>query len=454
MSTELRPKVRLCPSMGRRSSSRLSVAFGFACGALAILACTSVSNARADAAESRVQERIATLASPELGGRAPGSPGLESARKAVLEWMKSAGLEAGGEGGSWEQTFGPKDLPHGATLRTEEAHLPKGASWDDVEFVNLVGVLPGKGGSGAHGGAESVVIGAHLDHLGTNDGGEVFTGADDNASGVVALLEAAEQLADDGPFDRDIVFVIFDGEECGLLGSRYYVAHPVRPVQNVQAMINLDTVGRMKDRGLLALGVGSALEMADAIRGINLGYEFELGLPEKGPFASDQVPFYEAGVPVVHFTTGPNLDYHHPTDTADKVTIPELAEVGQFAAELAGYLADSETRFTFVPPGADKIAASAPAPGSAPRRVSLGTIPDFARESGGVLLSGVVPGSPAEKAGLQKGDVLVEMDGVEVDNLGDFSGVLKSHQPGDEVEVVVLRGEERVRAKVALVERK
>ena len=136
------------------------------------------------------------------------------------------------------------------------------------------------------------------------------------------------------------------------------------------------------------------------------------------------------------------------------MTIPELAEVGQFAAELAGYLADSETRFTFVPPGADKIAASAPAPGSAPRRVSLGTIPDFARESGGVLLSGVVPGSPAEKAGLQKGDVLVEMDGVEVDNLGDFSGVLKSHQPGDEVEVVVLRGEERVRAKVALVERK
>ena len=98
MSTELRPKVRLCPSMGRRSSSRLSVAFGFACGALAILACTSVSNARADAAESRVQERIATLASPELGGRAPGSPGLESARKAVLEWMKSAVLEAGGEG--------------------------------------------------------------------------------------------------------------------------------------------------------------------------------------------------------------------------------------------------------------------------------------------------------------------------------------------------------------------
>ncbi|MEZ4650245.1 MAG: M20/M25/M40 family metallo-hydrolase [Candidatus Eisenbacteria bacterium] len=439
---------------GRAARARRVQGLTVALATTAMVAFASALPALAGPAESRVEQRITTLASPDLGGRAVGSEGLESARKSVLEWMKSAGLEPGMDG-SWEQTFRATDLPHGVTLRTEEAHLPKGASWEEVEFVNLVGVLPGKGGATTHGGGrESVVIGAHLDHLGTDGEGKVFTGADDNASGVVALLEAAAQLEKDGPFDRDIIFVVFDGEECGLAGSRYYVAHPARPVQNIQAMINLDTVGRMQERGLLALGVGSALEMADAVRGINLGYEFELGLPDKGPFASDQVPFFEAGVPVVHFTTGPNLDYHHATDTADKVTVSELAEVGQFAAELAGYLADSETRLTFVPPGADKIAAAAPAPGSAPRRVSLGTIPDFARESGGVLLSGVVPGSPAEKAGLLKGDVLVEMDGVEVDNLGDFSGILKSHQPGDEVEVVVVRGEEKVRAKVALVERK
>jgi membrane-associated protease RseP (regulator of RpoE activity) len=219
-------------------------------------------------------------------------------------------------------------------------------------------------------------------------------------------------------------------------------------------MINLDTVGRMTERGLLALGSGTALELQETLRGINIGYGFELGIPDKGPFASDHVPFFEAGVPVVHFTTGPNLDYHRASDTADKIATAELVEFSEFVAELVGHLADREDRLTYVPPGAAEAEKMAPAPGSAPRRVSLGTIPDFSRESGGVLLSGVMPESPADKAGLRKGDVLVEMDGTPVDNLGDFSGILKAHQPGDEVGVVVLRGEARITANVTLVERK
>ena len=424
-----------------------------------IVPCGGVHEAVAGTAEDRVSTRVASLADPALEGRASGSAGIATARKLVLAWMEEAGLEPAGSDGSWFQTFRAGDLPAGVSPRTEGVHLPEGSGWDSVEFTNIVSILPGTesaGATGAAGGAvrESVVFGAHLDHLGVGPDHAVFTGADDNASGVVALIEAARQLKADGPYGRDIVFVVFDGEESGELGSRYYVAHPTRPIAGIEAMINLDTVGRMDGRGLLALGSGTALELEETLRGINLGYGFDLGLPEKGPFASDQVPFFEAGVPVVHFTTGPNLDYHRVGDTADKIATTELTELSEFVAELVAHLADKEERLSFVPPGAAQAEKMAPAAGSAPRRVSLGTIPDFARESGGVLLSGVIPESPAEKAGLRKGDVLVEMDGTPVDNLGDFSGILKSHQPGDEVSVVVLRGEEKIQAVVTLVERK
>jgi len=312
-----------------------------------------------------VQERIATLAAPELGGRAPGSPGLESARKAVLEWMKSAGLEAGGEGGSWEQTFGPKDLPHGATLRTEEAHLPKGASWDDVEFVNLVGVLPGKGGSGAHGGAESVVIGAHLDHLGTNDGGEVFTGADDNASGVAAMLELARRFAG-SPMDRTVRWVGYTNEENsnsagGLMGSFVSARNAQNRNEKIVAMMSLEmlgyydetpgsqrypfdqamaarlgmdlpdtgdyigVVGRFEDRGLIDA-------IAASMRSSERANVVAAALPAmvSAIWRSDHGNYWLAGYNAVMITDTSEFrtpHYHMPSDTIDTLDFDRMAGV-------------------------------------------------------------------------------------------------------------------------------
>lgn len=440
---------------------------------LAGLAASHLTFATAVAASdvSRVRELVAQLAHPSLDGRAPGSDGLETARRIVVSAMESAGLQPGAGAdteaaasadpdgprpgdvdfdadAAWLQRFGTADLPVGVAVRPEEVHLPAKVTWESVGLANVIGILPGNG----PGPRECVVVGAHLDHLGTAPDGTVFAGADDNASGVVAMIEAARTLVAEGPYPRDIVFVAFDGEEAGLLGARYFVAHPTHAPTAVQAMVNLDTVGRLDGRSLLALGSGSGAGLTETLQGMNLGYGFDLGLPATGPFASDQVAFFEAGIPVVHFTTGPNPDYHRAGDTPDKTAADGIVEIAAFAAELVAHLADGD-RLAFVPPGAAEAEKMA-APAGPPRRVSLGTIPDFARESGGVLLSGVMPGSPAEGAGLRAGDILVEMDGTPVDNLGDFTGILKAHAPGDEVEVVVVRGVETIRARVTLIERK
>lgn len=408
----------------------------------------------ADAAPDRLETRVASLADPARGGRAPGSSGLAAARAEVQAWMEEAGLAPAAPGGGWTQSFRVADLPPGVAPRGEGIFLEDGAGWDSIELVNLVGRLPAETATGATTPRGAILVGAHLDHLGTGPEGQVYTGADDNASGVAALLEVAELLRGETGLQRDVIFVVFDGEEAGQLGSRYAVAHPPVPIAQTEAMINLDTIGRLEERRLFALGAGSALELTATLEGINLGFGFDLETPEKGPFASDQVPYFEAGVPVVHFTTGPNLDYHSATDTAEKVDAEGLSEIAAYVAELVVHLAGAEEPLTFVPPGAAAMEAAAPPPGSAPRRVSLGTIPDFARESGGVLLSGVVPGSPAEQVDLRQGDLLIEMGGAPVDNLGDFSEILKAYQPGDEVEVVVRRGEETLRKTVTLVERK
>ncbi len=409
----------------------------------------------ADAA--RMLDRVRALSAPEMEGRGPGTQGLEKTAAYITQAFREAGLQPAGNGdpkdpASWMQVFTPSEA-QGGGIRPAE-----GTKWGAVQLRNVIGILPGKAGSGKDaqsGGPEVVVIGAHYDHLGRTEQGEVYPGADDNASGIAVLLEVASELKSAGPFERGIVFVAFSGEEEGTLGSRFYTEAPPVPLAQTAAMLNLDTVGRMEGKKLYVFGSGSSPQFAMMLRGINMGAGFELVTPPSGPFASDQIPFYEKGIPVLHFFTGPNPDYHKPTDTLDKINAGGMAALADFVGEAAAFLADSKVRPEFVPPGA----ASTPPPamagaGGPARRVSLGTIPDFSKESGGVLISGTMPGSPAEAAGFQKGDVIVGIGGDPVDNLGDFSAALKGHAPGDSVEVVFKRDGAEMRRNVRLVERK
>lgn len=378
-----------------------------------------------------LRKDVETLSSEAFEGRGLGTEGLDKALDYVEGRFRDLGLHPMGDEG-YRQPF---PGPGGATL------------------VNLVGLL------GDPGGGRHAVVGAHYDHLGRGEPGEanhgtIHPGADDNASGVAVLLETAHRLKEED-LVHPVLIIAFAGEEKGLLGSAHYVDHPALPLDQCTAMVNLDTVGRLSDGPLMIFGAGTAQELSHVLRGVNYAFRFELQMPEKDPGGSDQMSFVTRGVPAVQLFTGPHPDYHRPGDTADKVDYEGLGKIAGFTTELALYFSGRDEALTYLPPGAEGASAQAP-PSSrgSGRRVSFGSIPDFNHEGEGVLLSGVVPGSPAEKAGLKAGDLVVEFAGVAVEDLRAFSDVLKGLSPGDEADVAFLRDGERMTATVTVVERK
>jgi len=261
------------------------------------------------------------------------------------------------------------------------------------------------------------------------------------------------------------VFVAFSGEEAGLVGSKHYVAHPPFPLEQTIGVINLDTVGRLFDRKVSVLATGSASEWQHIFRGAGFVTGVEGRMIPDGLESSDQKSFIDKGVPAVQVFTDPHPDYHRPSDTADKIDGPGLVRVATFVKEGIVYLGEREQPLTNtiasmrgVAPQA--AAASAPAGGgaggSAPaqgRRVSFGTMPDFAFPGPGVQVAGVTPGSPAEKAGVKEGDVILKVAGQDVANLRGFSEILRGLQPGQTVPVVLRRDGAEQRLDVTVVER-
>ena len=401
---------------------------------LFVLGCLSAVSSPARGNEGKgglLKVDVQALTSDAFEGRGIGTDGLEKALAYVEKRFEEAGLRPFGVKG-YRQPFSG---PGGTTL------------------VNIIGVL------GAAEGEQHVIVGAHYDHLGMGEPGEanygkMHPGADDNASGIAALLECARRLREQGEPARPVVFIAFSGEEKGLLGSAHYVMQPVLPLNKCTGMVNLDTVGRLFDGALTIFGAGTADEFKHILKGVNYGFRFELELPEADPGGSDQVSFVRRGIPAVQIFTGPHEDYHRPGDTADKIDYAGLERIAEFTGELVSYLAGRDEALSFVPPGAEKAAAQVTASGGGGRRVSFGSIPDFNHTGEGVLLSGVIPGSPAEKAGLKAGDLLVEFEGAPVEDLRGLSNILKELSPGDEVNVVFVRGGERRTTTVTVVERK
>jgi aminopeptidase YwaD len=312
--------------------------------------------------------------------------------------------------------------------------------------ANVIGILPG---DDAHLRDEAIVIGAHYDHLGHGGEGslapesigQVHPGADDNASGTTLVLALARAFGASGSRPRTLVFATFAGEELGLLGSAYYVTHPPIPLARTVLMLNADMVGHLREGRLYVGGVDSGTGLRgvvnDAAQG--LGLALELRPSPFGP--SDHTSFYTAGRPVLFLFTGPHDDYHRPSDTWDKINALGLATVATLAARVVDTVARAGTPPTWV-----KV--DAPASSAGPRGSGygayFGVVPDFGGSSGdgapaGVRISGVRPGSPAEKAGLKGGDVIVRFAGVNVRTLEDLTFALRGRRAGDQVQVVVRR---------------
>ncbi len=390
----------------------------------------------------QIEGVIDSLCAPRMEGRVVGSSGIDAAAQFIVNQLRTSGLEPAGDDQGWYQEF----IPAGPLI-ADAVILPDGAAWGSMKVRNIIGRIPGETEG-------SVILGAHYDHLGRNEDGEIMPGADDNASGVAVMLAVAAELAREAPLHRAVLFVAFSGEEVGLLGSRWYVDHPALPLEHTIAMINLDTVGRMEERRLFIFSTETAAEFPRMFNGINLGFGFDLSMSRKAPVASDHIVFAEKGIPAVHFFTGPNADYHRPGDLPEKINLDEVAEIASFTAEAVRFLSDRDRDLTFLPPGAEKLEAPKSEGPRSKRRVSLGSIPDFNDEGEGVLLSGVLPGSPAEKVGLRKGDRVVSVDDGKIGNLEDYSIALKSYDPGDTIRIGFIRDGAILEVSATLVERR
>ena len=319
----------------------------------------------------------------------------------------------------------------------------------DRRADNVIGILPGRDPALA---GESVVIGAHYDHLG-RVGGDVYHGADDNASGTAVVLGLARAFAAAGGAPRSLVFVLFSGEEMGLIGSGHYVRHPMLPLERAAAMVNFDMVGRLRDGRVTVSGV----ESGDALRALATAAAASEPLLavtyRESPFApSDQARFYAAGVPVLFFTTGRHPDYHKPTDTADRLDTAGMARIAAVGLRTVAALASAPRPvYAKVAPPAGGRAREAP--GARPAGGAfLGVTGD--REGGeGVLIGGIVPGSGAERGGLRPGDVVLRIDDSGVGGFEDLVAALGRRRPGETARVVYFRDGEIFTAPITLGER-
>lgn len=381
-------------------------------------------------------ETVRFLADDALEGRFSGSRGEVCAAGFIVAAFEALGLEPAGDEG-FLQT-----LSLGSAVNP---HAPAGSG------RNLVARLPGADPALA---GTAVVLGAHYDHLGrgqfgsTGTVGEIHNGADDNASGVAAMLEAARLIAEGPRPARTIVFVAFTGEELGLIGSSYYAKNPAVPLDRTVAMVNLDMVGRLESGSMIVNGTGTAPEWDELLTRANEGPGIPLVYEPGGFGPSDHTSFYAQEIPVLHFFTNVHGDYHAETDDWDRIDAPGLDRVARLTANVVRRLGERPDRLTVIP-GVDQRDAAA----SEGARPWLGTIPDFTPVEFGVLLSGVSDGSPAAAAGMVAGDVLIGLGEFEIADLQALQDALTSHAPGDEVELRYLREEAEHRATITLMSR-
>ncbi len=381
-----------------------------------------------------------------------GMPFVQVKASVAEAWLKDAGkdLRAAAEGID-------KDLQPRSFALSIEAHIATDLARITKTAHNVAGYLPGDTD-------EYVVIGAHYDHLGLGDNhslapsqiGQVHHGADDNASGTSGVIELAKWFGLQPKQKRGILFLTFAGEELGLLGSSYYVANPLKPLDKAVTMVNMDMIGRIRDNRVFLSGSGTGSTFKALLDGTKDTHGLRLDLSEQGGYgSSDHTSFTTKRVPTLFFFSGLHGDYHKPSDTADKIDATGAAHVLDLVADLATKLASSENRPEFVrvvdPRPQAPASSSGGGGGYGP---AFGSIPDFNEPPKGVRFADVRDGTPAQKAGLKPGDILIEFDGKEVKNLTDFTYLLRTKKPGETVLVKVLRGDQTIEAKVLLTERR
>ena len=377
-----------------------------------------------------LKDDVSFLASDSLKGRETGTANELMAAGYLAQRMEDLGLSPAGNAETYFQTFTfkPKKDPHQEIQYVE-------ASDSTITGTNVIGFIDNEA-------ATTVILGAHYDHLGM--GGEsslhrgdaaIHNGADDNASGVAVLMQLAQKLEEGELKGNNYLIMAFSGEEIGLLGSNYFAKNPTVELENVNYMINMDMVGRLRDSKVLSVsGTGTAPIWPQVLNASN--QDFELVLKESGVGPSDHTSFYLQDIPVLHFFTGQHEDYHKPTDDADKLNYEGMEKITSYIMAVITELDDD-----------DKLAFQKTKNESeeVPRfKVALGVIPDYLYDGKGMRIDGVSEEKPAQRAGLQKGDVVVKMGDSTVVDMMSYMRALSAFEEGDSTTVVVDRNGEKI----------
>ncbi len=379
-----------------------------------------------------LEEDIAFLASDSLVGRETGTPQELVAANYLKERMQNLGLQPQGNANTYFQTFTfkPKNDPH------SEAQFVSGDS--TITGTNVIGYVDNQS-------SKTVIIGAHYDHLGMGgegslyaEGEAVHNGADDNASGVGVMLQLAEKLKD-SISGSNYLFIAFSGEEMGLLGSNYFSKNPTIDLKNANYMINMDMVGRLRvDKTLAISGTGTAPIWNQVLNSTNPG--FKLVLSESGVGPSDHTSFYLQNIPVLHFFTGQHEDYHKPSDDAEKLNYGGMKMIGDYILDVIAEL-DDDAKLAFRTTKNESE--------NVPRfKVALGVMPDYLFDGKGMRIDGVTEDRPAAVAGLQKGDVVIQMGDSTVVDMMSYMRALSAFEEGNSTKVIVDRKGEKIEVKV------
>ncbi|MDO9579749.1 MAG: M20/M25/M40 family metallo-hydrolase [Bacteroidales bacterium] len=317
---------------------------------------------------------------------------------------------------------------------------------ENANTRNVVMILPGEDELLKD---EYIIIGAHFDHLGMGGPGSssravdtigVHHGADDNASGVAMMLELAEKFArTKGSHKRSIICIAFSGEELGLLGSKYFAENPGIDLTKVNAMINLDMVGRLQETNILQIsGVGTAEGFKDIVYSTSDTTLIKLTLSVEGYGPSDHSSFYGKNIPVLFYTTGAHLDYHTPFDTYDKINYEGMVNISLPIYSIISILASATDKLQFRESGPKAET------GRYMRRkgVTLGIMPDFAGNiKNGLRADFVTPGKPAALGGMKKGDIITSINGKTVNNIQDYMFRMGQLKHGETISVEVKRND-------------
>ncbi|MFK5855333.1 MAG: M20/M25/M40 family metallo-hydrolase [Bacteroidota bacterium] len=387
--------------------------------------------------EKRMMSTVEYLASEELKGRGLGTAEIDEAADYIAQKFKEAGLKPIGDNYYQKFTHNFKD---------------KG----ELKLTNVIGIIPGTDPKLKD---EPVVVSAHYDHLGLGwpdvrkgNEGKIHYGADDNASGVAIMIELAQSMAKTVKPKRTIVFLACTAEEAGLIGSRYFVAHSKDYFKgDIFANVNLDTDGSLFDKKLLVLNGNSAKEWKFIFMGTDYTTGIKSEVIQQDLDASDQVAFIEKGIPGIQLFTGATENYHKPSDVIEKIDGEGMVKVAIVTKEVLVYLADREDPMNYT--GSAEVAKKASPKAKKSGKVSTGSIPDFSHQGPGIKIGSVKAGSTGETAGLQAGDIIIEIDSKKTENLKVYSDLLKNYKPGDVVSLTVLRGDEEKTISLTLGER-